>query len=68
LEFSNTTPFRELVYVIMPFGPDHVIIGTDIASDPTAAMQFKFNSSPTTVTASFCDGRIVASDAIQSIE
>jgi hypothetical protein len=42
------------------------MIGTDIASDPTAAMHFKSKFSPTTVIVSVFDGRIVASDAIQS--
>ena len=45
----------------MLLGLDHVIIGVDILLDPTAAVQFRLNSSP--VIATLLDGIIVARDA-----
>lgn len=59
---SNTIPLGVVMgLIIMPLGLDHVIIGVDILLDPTAAVQFRLNSSP--VIATLLDGIIVARDA-----
>ena len=44
-----------------PFGPDHMIEGTDVVSDPTAAVHCSLNTSPAI---SLSGEVIVASDAV----
>ena len=59
---SSTIPLGVVMgLIIVLLGLDHVIIGVDILLDPTAAVQFRPNSSP--AIAILFDEIIVARDA-----